>query len=108
MRRYIEEQHRIDPENMIHGSGQYAVWNLKVYMLEKVARLNPFGSEFFIFTDSGAWRNFQFTNWPDNTFSRRLVEQLANRPLFGQINPFERSNFSIQNDIIEGRENNFC
>ena len=63
----------------------YAIWNLKSYFCLKVARMNPFGSHFFIYTDIGAWRGDRFNNWPNRKFTREIHARLRNRMLFGQI-----------------------
>jgi hypothetical protein len=99
---YLNKQNSLDPEKTIHNPNLYAVWNLKSYTVNKVAKENPFGSEFFIFTDAGAWRRAQpLKNWPNTAFiSQTLAPWLNNRILFGQIGTFDL--FSEHKNIIEG------
>ena len=54
-----------DPEKHLHNPDLYAVWNLKLFLSNMSATMNFYNSSFFIYTDSGAWRDGVFTNWPD-------------------------------------------
>jgi hypothetical protein len=91
---YFTKQYCLDPEKHIHSPELYAVWNLKTYLVFISARLNPYNSEFFIYTDSGAWRGKVLANWPDQVFVRELAEKLDQRILYGQVGK--------SNDIIQG------
>lgn len=82
---YKKSQLPLDPEKNIHSPELYAVWNLKHFLVAKVTRLNPYNSNFFIYTDSGAWRQRVLANWPDQKFVRNLKRNLGNRILYGQI-----------------------
>lgn len=103
---YFLDQTKMDPEKRIHSPELYAIWNLKTYLLDKVARLNPYKSNFFIYTDSGAWRNKVFPNWPDIEFVKTLETKLDNRILYGQVAEpqkfFLSEKFPIKKNFIEG------
>lgn len=98
---YIFQQNDMDPENLIHSPELYAIWNLKMYLLNKTAHLNPFRSEFFLFTDSGAWRERVFSNWPDVEFAIELGRNLQDRILMGLINQPIGKKLSIREDFIQ-------
>jgi hypothetical protein len=98
---YQTIQNSLDPEQYIHNQDLYSVWNSKPYILYRIAKLNPFNSTFFLFTDSGAFRERYFDNWPDTEFiSQNLAPKLNNRILLGQINI--RESFSEINAVIQG------
>jgi hypothetical protein len=100
---YKNNQLEKDPEKDVHNPDLYAIWNLKAFIMNKTAQLNPFGSSFFIYSDLGAWRNGIIENWPDNKFVCYLNELLKNRMLFGQINYVnDPKGFDINRDSIEG------
>ena len=62
-----------------------ALWNLKPFMVMKAVEANTYGSQFFIFTDAGAWRLKVFQKWPDYNFVKQVSEQIGDSPLFGQV-----------------------
>ena len=98
---YLHTQNAKDPEFFRHNSNLYAIWNLKSFICHRIARENPFNSSFFIYTDAGSWRQGIFHDWPDTEFiSKRLVQELDNRVLFGQIDKFKY--FDENLNIIEG------
>jgi hypothetical protein len=99
---YLNEQWNKDEEKLIHNPNLYAVWNLKAYIMKRVVELNPFDSQFFIYTDTGAWRLGKLGEWPDQAFVRELVAYLDNRMLFGQVKEVEKGVFNPKRDIIEG------
>lgn len=100
---YKLKQQALDPERSIHSPELYAIWNLKHFLVDKVTRLNPYNSNFFIYTDSGAWREHVFANWPDQKLVRNLKRKLGNRILYGQIyEPVFTPSFSPRRDLIEG------
>ena len=105
--KYIHRQFDLDPENNVHNPNLYAVWNLKSYMTNKIANLNPFNSSFFIYTDIGAFREEIIPDWPDNGFISQLSCILDNRILFGQIEEYfydlsDSTDSFITKDLIEG------
>jgi hypothetical protein len=97
---YIYHQKNKDPEGKIHNPELYAVWNLKAFMLAKIANLNKFKSEFFIYTDMGSWRSGVLPHWPDEQFIRLLVDLLSDRMFFAQISDYLF--YNPYKDIIEG------
>ena len=99
---YREHQWELDGEKSIHSPELYAVWNLKTYLLTKTAHRNPFKSEFFIYTDSGAWRDKQFSNWPDQSIVQKVANKLGDRILYGQVGNPNMNDFSIYRDLIQG------
>jgi hypothetical protein len=84
---YLEKQHPMDPERGGHNPNLYGLWNLKSYIVHKVAESNPFGSSFFIYSDAGAWRHDKFpSDWPDTGFiTNSLMKALNDRVLLGQV-----------------------
>ena len=91
-----------DREKRLHSPDLYAIWNLKTYMMSIASNFNPFNSEFFIYTDTGAWRQKGLTDWPDQSFVRALKHKLNDRILYGQIRNPNLVNFSPRSDFIEG------
>ena len=83
---YKNEQKTLDIEKHIHYPELYSVWNLKMYLVRKVSQINPYKSDFFMFTDAGAWRVKVFKKWPDQEFIKRLAIQLEDKILFSQVN----------------------
>ncbi len=75
-----------------HTPELYAVWNLKFFLVQKVADANPYNSQFFFFTDAGAWREKVFAKWPDYNFVKQVSLTIGDLPLFGQID-FVVNNF---------------
>lgn len=98
---YLLRQHDMDGEKSIHNPNLYAVWNMKCFIVYKIAQENPFGSSFFLYTDAGAFRERPQPYWPDVKFiSDVLKPRLQDRPLYGQIAKMD--SFNEYNDVIEG------
>lgn len=104
---YKKHQPPLDREKSIHSPELYAVWNLKTYLTYKMSRTNPFKSEFFIYTDSGAWRGATYADWPDETFVHSLADKLAGRLLYGQVGEPDQAQFTPYRDLIQGRFINY-
>ena len=100
--KYEKQQQPLDPEQRIHNPNLYAIWNSKAYMTSKVADFNPYNSQFFIYTDAGAWRDRTIPNWPDDAFVQKLTNVLQDRMFLGQISPMNSIDFSVKKDYIEG------
>lgn len=98
---YKKQQILLDPEHTIHSPELYAVWNLKHFLTSNAARINPFNSEFFIYTDSGAWRTRVFKNWPYQHFIRNLSNFLDNRVIYGQVSELTVDDIPNK-DLLEG------
>ena len=99
---YLTKQVPKDREKRIHSPELYAIWNLKAFIVNKTTHLNPYRSNFFIYTDCGAWRNKVFPNWPDLNLIGSLIPKLNDRILFGQINEPYRKLIYIYTDHMEG------
>lgn len=99
---YLTKQTLLDPEKNRHSPELYAVWNLKTYLLYKSTLWNPYKSEFFLYTDSGAWRRKIFPNWPDQEFVTELAKKLDNRFLYGQVGWPQKFKRNKNANIIQG------
>ena len=100
---YKFNQHALDPEKHIHNPNLYAIWNLKFYLLNISATLNFYNSSFFIYTDSGSWRDGVFSNWPDIEVVKKVHKKLGDRFLSGQVGEFTNINSnSIQAGFFAG------
>ena len=95
---YKFTQHQKDPEKHIHNPNLYAIWNLKSYLVNMSATLNFYNSSFFIYGDSGAWRDGVFSNWPDIDVVKRIHNKIGDKFLSGEVGGFS----SIFRDSIEG------
>ncbi len=97
---YLLKQNKLDPEYYRHNPDLYAIWNLKSYIVRKIAQENPFNSKFFIYSDAGAWRIKKIPAWPDQKFIQESLLPLINdRILFAQMSEFKNDNF--QADLIQ-------
>jgi hypothetical protein len=107
IRGYKTKQNEMDPEKEVgHTPELYALWNLKPYICHKISRENPFNSSFFVYTDSGAFRGEQMSNWPDTQFiTSNLSGYLGDRILFGQIygyNHLDETGLGIEATFFAG------
>ena len=82
---YKHEQLEVDREKEIHNSNLYALWNLKTFIVDKIAQENFYNSSSFIYTDSGAWRHQLIKDWPDRYQVMNLIEHLNGKVLLGQL-----------------------
>lgn len=86
---YIEKyktiQYKLDPEKRKHSPELYAIWNLKHFIGNLVAQLNPYESRFFIYTDIGGWRSGNFENWPSIDFAKNVSFYLNDTCLYNQV-----------------------
>ena len=102
---YQNKQHSLDREKHIHNPNLYALWNLKSFIVDKIAQDNLYKSSAFIYTDSGAWRNHILENWPDQNIVMNLTSFLKDKILLGQLshesNALRNQNFPDL-DLIEG------
>ena len=99
---YFREQHQLDQEKKIHNPNLYAIWNLKVYIVWKIAEKNHFQSDFFIYSDMGAWRQGVITHWPNQLIVKSVVNKIYNKILFGQVYEMNPLSYSELNAYIEG------
>ena len=99
---YLNVQNSLDPEKNIHNPNLYAIWNLKSFIISKAAEKNIYNSKYFIYSDSGAWRQGIFPNWPNIKFIKSIDTFLKDRILFAQIyKTYDKSAFPVVN-LIEG------
>ncbi|OQV14469.1 hypothetical protein BV898_11311 [Hypsibius exemplaris] len=72
-----QEQHRMDHENGYQTPQVYVVWNEKVHFLMKSIQDNVFDSDFFLWTDSGCFRDAErtklVTTFPDTKTTLQLL-----------------------------------
>lgn len=97
---YYYHQLELDREKNIHNPNLYAIWNLKSYISNLFAQLNPYKSEYFIYSDAGAWRDNKFKRWPNKELVKQLRIYQGEKIFFGQISPLVGN--PLTNDIIEG------
>ncbi len=101
---YQNKQYLLDREKHIHNPNLYALWNLKSFIVDKIAQDNLYKSSAFIYTDSGAWRNHILENWPDQNVVMNLTSFLNDKILLGQLshesNALSKSDFDF--DLIQG------
>ena len=83
---YKHVQYDLDTEKF-HSAELYAMWNLKPYLMARVSESNMYQSDFFIYTDAGAWREQLILNWPDRGFVKQVSERTGDLVLFGQLEP---------------------
>ena len=100
---YMNKQFDIDPDQKYHVKDLYVIWNSKAYIMDKMARLNPFNSSFFFYSDLGSWRWYVIPNWPDMNFVKIVNKHLKGRILFGQTAQVDNETaVEILGDFIEG------
>jgi hypothetical protein len=105
--KYLFEQLSKDPENKYHNPNLYAVWNVKTYIINKIAQENPYNSSFFLYTDIGAFRSEVIPHWPDSGFIESLIFKLEDRVLFGQIEDYSHDpndntdSFRMKRNLIQ-------
>ena len=96
---YWHVQHELDTEKF-HTPELYAVWNLKPYYTNKIVEINPYNSEFFIYTDAGAWREKAIPKWPDVSFVKKVAQKTQDMMLFGQLEIM--IHYSPWDNVLEG------
>ena len=79
----------------------FAIWNLKAYITQRASQMNPYKSQFFIYTDAGAWRDYTTVHWPDNNFVRQVQARIGDRMLLGQLRANEPA-WHCWHAVIEG------
>ena len=83
---YKNHQLRIDSQSHMHTPSLYAIWNAKPYLMRRTSLANIYASEFFVYTDIGAFRYNIYPRWPDTGHLLELSKRLKDRMLFGQVN----------------------
>ena len=99
---YKQIQNTLDPEKSIHTPDLYVIWNIKSYITNKIAQENPFNSEIFIYTDSGAWRHEALLDWPNEFFIKNVSNIIQEKILLGQISDADKSVHIPLVDCIQG------
>ena len=82
---YKRRQLKLDREKKIHNPDLYAVWNLKSFIVDKLAQENLYNSTAFVYSDSGAWRQQVLERWPDQSQVLNLIDRLNEKILLGQL-----------------------
>lgn len=65
---YFLEHSKMDSEVAIgHNMFLYMIWSEKSHFLKRAIELDPFGSDYFLWTDIGCFRrpNTEYLNWPN-------------------------------------------
>jgi hypothetical protein len=76
---------------------------MKAYIVDKMAnKYNPFNSDFFIYVDTGSFRERIYKNWPNMNFIEKLKLVIKDKVLLGLVNPVRNeSNMNVANDHIQ-------
>ena len=78
---YWNFHYKFDPEQQIHSPELYMIWAEKTEMVRKAIELNPFNSEFYLWSDIGCFRNRTHlgdihpkdcVNWPSESKVEKL------------------------------------
>lgn len=88
---YSGFQASIDPEKRIHFPELYAIWNSKTALVKQVADENPFLSDYFIWSDIGAFRDprvSQIGPWPYAETVRTVMAHGRDKILVGEIHNY--------------------
>jgi hypothetical protein len=66
-----------DHEKTYHNPYLYLIWNEKSHFLKRAIELNPFSTEYFMWTDIGCFRrpNTQFLDWPNSNKMNTLIDK---------------------------------
>jgi len=93
------EQHMMDREKNIHNINLYMIWNEKSNFIKRGIELNPFKTDYFYWTDIGAFRNSSHMD-----IFKKYPEYVTEKILLLQINPFKEEEMVIDRKNIK---NNF-
>ena len=101
---YNTWQHEIDPEKLTHSPALYGIWNSKVCLVNEVADLNPFKSEYFMWVDIGSFRSkSKITKWPNQARVSHVFSYSKDSMLFFVVSPPRGSEQESSNgDYVEG------
>ena len=102
VRNYQTVQRSLDPEAHYHSPELYAVWNAKVFLMNKATFRNVYKSRFFLYTDLGAFRSAVHANWPDVEHLVKLRGELRDRMLFGRVSSFIIDPYDSTSNHVEG------
>lgn len=77
-----EKQHILDHEKFRHNIYLYMIWNEKSNFIKKAIEINPFNSEYFYWTDIGAFRDSKtvnlFLDYPKKVTEKILLLNISN------------------------------
>ena len=99
---YRRRQWNMDIEKKYHTPELYAIWNLKSFYVNKVVEQNPYQSEFFIYTDAGAWRDRAIPDWPDQTFVKEVKAKMGGKGLLFGLISMKHHEWPGWRDAVEG------
>jgi hypothetical protein len=92
---YFLEHTKMDRESAIgHNMLLYMIWSEKSHFLKRAIELNPFGTDYFIWTDIGCFRrpNTDYIFWPN---AERIAKLPKNRVLLLSVEPFTEKERAI-------------
>jgi hypothetical protein len=94
------QHHGMDPERDNHSPELYAIWAQKAFFVKRAIDLNPFGTNYFLWCDIGAFRNgldpVIQTSFPS---VRHLP---ADRILMSSVGPSLPGDNTVRSDGIRG------
>ena len=91
---YFLEHSKMDREVAIgHNMFLYMIWSEKSHFLRRAIELDPFGSEYFLWTDIGCFRrpNTEFIHWPN---PERVATVPKDKVLLLSVEPFTEAELS--------------
>lgn len=87
---FWEEQWVLDPEKRIHTNPLlYFVWSIKTKLVYESTLLNPFNSEYFVWSDIGCYRNGEYRG----TSQLKNIPNLGINTLFVNIFPYKSGEY---------------
>jgi hypothetical protein len=93
MQLFITQYNEKDHEKYHHPE-LYLIWNEKSTFLKKAAEINPFSTEYFLWTDIGCFRepNTQFIHWPNTS----KMEMSKDKMLLLAVFPFTKEEYDCE------------
>jgi len=92
---YFLEHSKMDSEVAIgHNMFLYMIWSEKSHFLKRAIELDPFGSEYFLWTDIGCFRrpNTDFIHWPNR---ERISSMPKDKVLLLSVVPFTHEELAV-------------
>lgn len=103
-----KEHLNIDHEKKIHNINLYMIWNEKSNFIKKTIDLNPYNTDYFYWTDIGAFRDTDITkkyylNYPNKTTDKILLLQINQFTVneINQIYNFNNNNNTNTKNIFQ-------
>ena len=105
-----KHQYAIDPEMFIHNTELYKIWNEKTEMLKKSIENNYFNSDYFLWCDSGCFRDAniikRYRDWPNSEKLRENKDKIIilniEDFLFTEISSLNLVDFTNKNRVGGG------